>query len=79
MTREFHIQHKTSTPYHPQANGAVKEFNKILENTLTKVYNTGHDDWDLKIRVILWTYRRTFKILTGEVRHHSNWLMKKKW
>ena len=43
MNEEFHIQHKKSTPYHPQANGAVEAFNKILENALSKVFNTDHD------------------------------------
>ena len=37
MTKEFHIQHKISTPYHPQENRAFEALNKILENALTKV------------------------------------------
>ena len=64
MTEEFHIQHKISTPYHPQENRAVKALNKILENALTKVCKTNHNDWDLKIHATLWAYRMMCKRMT---------------
>ena len=61
LTTQFQIQHRNMTPYHPQANGTVETFNKILENALTKVCNACRDDWDHKVSVVLWASRTMCK------------------
>ena len=64
LIEELMIHHQTSTPYHPQTNGTIVAFNKVLDNALRKVCNVTHDNWDEHVPIVLWAYRTKMKILT---------------
>jgi transposase InsO family protein len=53
------IQHHKTSPYHPQANGTIEAFNKILERGLMKVCCANKEDWDDRVPTVLWDYRTT--------------------
>ena len=59
LIEEFDIQHRKTTPYHPEENDVVEAFNKILENALTTICTIKRNDWDHKILAVLWDYRST--------------------
>lgn len=39
LLENFMVQHHKSIPYHPQANGTIEAFNKILEKGLMNIFN----------------------------------------
>ena len=66
LTDQFEIDHRRSTTYHPQSNGAIEAFNKKLTKGLTKICNIDKDEWDEKIPAVLWAYRTIYKCSTDQ-------------
>eukprot|EP00253_Pinus_taeda_P026374 PITA_26374 len=60
------IKHRTSTPYHPQANGQVEVTNRALEGILTKVVRNNRKDWADRLVKATWAYNTTWKTTTGD-------------
>ena len=56
VMEEYGIEHHKSSPYQPQANGAVKAANKNVKNILTKMVFT-YKYWAEKLQFALWGYR----------------------
>lgn len=51
------IKHKTTAPFHPQANGLVERFNGTLKNMLKKMAVEQPTRWDTFIPALLFAYR----------------------
>eukprot|EP00253_Pinus_taeda_P012394 PITA_12394 len=59
------IKHRTSTSYHPQANGQVEVTNRALKEILTMVVSSGRKDWADHLVEATWAYNTTWKTTTG--------------
>eukprot|EP00253_Pinus_taeda_P002920 PITA_02920 len=59
------IKHKTSTPYHPEANGQVEVTNRSLEEILTKVLSSSTKDWAYRLVEATWAYNTIWKTKIG--------------
>ena len=61
---EYSIEHLKSSPYRPQANGAVEAANKNVKNILAKMV-VIYKDWAEKLLFALWGYKTSIRASTG--------------
>jgi transposase InsO family protein len=59
------IEHRVSTPYHPQTNEQAETSNRQLKSILNKTIEKGGKDWSKKLDGALWAYRTAFKTPIG--------------
>lgn len=66
LMTEFKIFHSLSSPYYLRANGQAKATNKILVSVIYKSCGVEQEDWEEKLPLVLWAYKTTYKVTTGQ-------------
>ena len=61
LFQKYHIQHRVTSPYHPQANGQVESTNKVVESIVTKTMKINHKDQVDRLPKELWAYCTTWR------------------
>ena len=56
LSAELQIIHKSTTPYHPQTNGAVKVFNRTMKHYLATAITPPYTDWELLLPALRLCY-----------------------
>ena len=55
--KEWGVKHVTSSPYHPQSQGAVERFHQTLKTLLKKYSHSDIASWDINLPYVLFALR----------------------
>jgi hypothetical protein len=66
VNKYLHVKKHNAMAYHPQTDGLVKQFNRMLEGMLAKFTNKQQDDWDIYVPHVLLAYHTNTHEATGD-------------
>jgi hypothetical protein len=66
LSTRLRFTHTFSPEYHPQSNAFVERFNRFLGDAITAYIQDTHQNWDLVLDPILFAYRTSVHLITGE-------------
>ena len=66
VCRLLNTKKVNATAYHPQTDGLVERFNNTLFEAISAYVCSNQDDWDLYIPAILFAYRVSPSVSTGD-------------
>lgn len=59
VMRELKVKHATSSPYHPESQGALERFHQTLKSMLRKYCLESNREWDEGLPLLLFAVRET--------------------
>ena len=65
--KQMSVEHRTTTPAHPQSNGRTERFNSTLKELLAKSVNNYTPDWQDRLGDCLAAYRVNVSDVTGHM------------
>ncbi|XP_053385075.1 uncharacterized protein LOC128550298 [Mercenaria mercenaria] len=66
LCKQFGIEHRIASSYHPQTGGHTERFNRTLCNMLVHFVNSAQNDWDMKLPLVLFAYRTSKHLSTKQ-------------
>jgi len=65
LSRQRGIKRQYVMAYHPQTNGQVERFNRMLKAMIAKFLNGRKDNWDIYLPAFLYAYKTSPHKSTG--------------
>lgn len=65
LCRACDIDHRTTTPYHPQSNAKIERWHRTLKGILSRLMTTSKSSWETELGPALSAYRNTVSTASG--------------